>query len=312
MKKPSLEVHIPISPNEHFFTMNHYLLESFKVFAGEIYENTKFVFTVGSSEPWRDLSKELDWAKDYNVEWRWLDPKVFNKYSYFATAVERFKYKFESDMVLMLDADTMITGSLDNLIQHSYASNLFTGRFTPRSPFRKLKKPDYGWWRKIFREAGVKKIGKRKEKKGKRYNGKNYHFFIPYFNHGVLLAPSRLMSKIGSTIYDEMEAVERVKETVYKCQIGVCLAVMRHRIPYQKLPKKFNFTFNFDQYRLIPNDILQDVRICHYAGRGPIQKRVYFQGQNSIENMVRTNFAHRCDQFFQRKVQAVHNSIKNL
>src|SRR5687768_16183531 len=100
----SLEVHIPISPTTQFFTMVRYLVASMRLFGGPILRDAAVVVTVGADEATRDLHAELTWSKSLGIEWRWLPRQLFRTRGYYVTAVERFRYEFRSDLVLMLDA----------------------------------------------------------------------------------------------------------------------------------------------------------------------------------------------------------------
>ena len=52
---------------------------------------------------------------------------LFARESWYATACERFRYEFTSDVVLTLDADTLIAGPLDELVDEAYRTGAVCG-----------------------------------------------------------------------------------------------------------------------------------------------------------------------------------------
>src|SRR5262249_744677 len=121
-------------------------------------------------------------------------------------------------------------------------------------------------------------------------------FCPPSFNFGVLIAPPDLMTAVGQVIYAEMDHVEHVVETCFKCQLALSLALVRLRLPTRVLPLRYNF----------PNDLvfegpcaeeLRDVRLLHclrtdvfdkgrdfrgLAGLGAILQREVAPGVNAV------------------------------
>lgn len=300
MNRPYLEVHIPISPNENFFNMVHYLIESFRQYGGNLYKRTKFVVTVGGDEPYKDLNKELIWASDYWIEWKWLEKNTFKKYSYFATALERFRYSFESEMVLMLDADVMITGMLDDIIEQANKYQTFMGMPAEYQPFwGKIQKiSPKEWWEKILINAGFVS---------------NLEKIPPYCNLGFLLAPSEIMKKIGSTIYHELEKINQIVDVPTKCQLAVALAIRRNQIHYKEINMKYNFLCAHPfplRYNNITKEKLDDVVVWHYAGgRGEIKKHIDLLNPNMVEKFLLKKDLNHVSCHFQKKLEPVHKEI---
>src|SRR4051794_35460391 len=114
-RRPTLEVHVPVSPNTTFLNMAHYLVHSLRLRGGH-YRDAPIVLTVGAETCDPDLARNHPWMAANGVEVRWIDDALFARESWFATGCERFRYDFTSDVVLMLDADTLVAGPLDELI----------------------------------------------------------------------------------------------------------------------------------------------------------------------------------------------------
>jgi lipopolysaccharide biosynthesis glycosyltransferase len=314
-KIPTVEVHIPISPNLKFFTMVHYLIESFRLNSPIVYKHTKFIITVGADEQPRDLSKELAWSNDYALEWRWVDRQEFRIDSFAITAIKRFQYKFESDIVLMLDADVIVTGSLEELIYDVYTNKTFKGLISHASPFvwhREL--PNELWWNRVFHNAGLStpSLNYKHTFFEQVDNDPQYKYGPAYFNLGVLVAPQEIMSVIGLTIYDDMQSVDKVLETVYKCQIGVSLSIERHHIKSEPLDLKYNFpcTNATQDLSFYSKAQLADTRICHYLGNGEINKDIDFVSPATVQKMLMRNDLGPYLNFFQQKIKHIHQQFE--
>src|SRR4051812_46049096 len=111
VSKHFLEVHIPISPRPHFFNRVRYLATSLKMLGGD-FKSSRIVVTVGHEEAPLDLDGVLPWARDEGIEWRWVDSKQFlrwrgDAFPYVATMMDRFRRPFESEFVMMADADIL-------------------------------------------------------------------------------------------------------------------------------------------------------------------------------------------------------------
>lgn len=241
LKRPSLEIHIPISPTPYFFNMAHYLVSSLRHFGGA-YKNARVVLTIGDAEIDSSITESYSWIRKQGIEVRWLARERFSRDSYYATAVERFRHEFCSDMVLMLDADILISRPFEDLVFDCHRNQYFAGLIAHVPPFS-----EPGLWQKIYQAAGLGEVSFKHEHTGWGYmfNDERSRFCPPYFNLGVLCAPSKIMRSIGKDIYDLMHCVDRVTETMFRCQIALSLAITKQAIRYRCLPMRYNF----------PNDV---------------------------------------------------------
>lgn len=85
----------------------------------------------------------------------------------------------------------------------------------------------------------------------------------PYFNLGVLLAPREVLGTLAETIYSEMEAVERVLKTPFRCQLALTLAILRSGVPWRELALRYNLP-NDERFLARHAAELADARIIHY------------------------------------------------
>jgi len=155
---PTVEIRIPISVTEKYLRMIHYFLESLQQFGGPIGRLAKCVVSVSRDEPYRDLRKEYPWVSNYNVEFLWMDEDLFKKYRYDGTGFHRLNVKSEADIVILADADILVTNDFDQAILDAFAYQKLLGCIAHSSPFflPDIKDtPSKIWWKKIFDEAGL-------------------------------------------------------------------------------------------------------------------------------------------------------------
>jgi hypothetical protein len=320
MAIPSLEVHVPISPTERFFNMLRYLVESLS-HNGGAQGPVKFVVTVSPEEPERDLTHELPWARCHAIEWRWVDDKTFRRHSYAATGtLARLRHCFEADLVLMLDCDVFVGGPIDEILRDAFENHRLLGLIAHISPFSVAPvQPNEATWAKLFAAAGLPppalscqhSLWPRLSGDPSLLGDPEYRHCPPYFNFGVLLAPRDIMTTIGSSIADDLSAVDSVMSSWFRGQIALTLALTRHRIPWKELDLKYNFPFTKPPEALgtvAPNQ-LEDIRIWHYIDDSAISKYRDFDSAEAIARML-----HRADLGpiltpFQTRLRALHQRV---
>lgn len=265
-----VEFHVPISPNENFFTMVHYLAASLRVL-GPPFSSCPIVITVGADcEPF-DLAARNPWSFRYPLQWTWVDRGLFRGRGIYATAVERFRRDFRSPAVVMLDADLLIIGSLLEVFEQVKTSPAICGLIAHGSPFLwtniARSRSNVAWWEELYRRAGLGTPRFVCEHPGWKllFADESYRFSPPYFNLGVLAAPAEVMHRIGDVVYQEMDHVDDTLDTVFKCQLGLTLSIARLGISWKALQVRFNFP-NFPSFWNAFPEAAIDIRVLHYLG----------------------------------------------
>ncbi len=143
-------------------------------------------------------------------------------------------------------------------------------------------------------------------------NDPDHRFAPPYFNYGVIFGPRTSIETIGCTFIDELEAVVRVHDGVYRSQIANCLAFERHGIRCAEMSVNYNFPLNLpgDAYRALNpdpsgKDRYSDIRIFHYIGG-----RMHFENTDTIEELLARSDLDGAWPAFQGKLGIVHDRIK--
>jgi len=305
LRRPTLEVHVPVSPTPTFLNMAHYLTASLRKHGGR-YRDAPIILTVGDESRDPDLARRHPWLAANGVEVRWVDERLFGRETWFATACERFGYRFESDVVLQLDADVLIAGPLDELVDEAYRAVAICGVVAHVPPL-----PSQGHWRDIYLACGLGDVATPCEHTGWGYmfSDPALRFCPPYFNLGVLAAPASVMTRIGAEIYDLMSAVDRVEVTNYRVQLAVSLAVVKFALPYRALPFRWNFV-NDPLLEALHAHELDHVKIVHLLRRHQIHKSEVFATFEGVEAMLARQDLRGINALAQRLLGELHPRVK--
>jgi hypothetical protein len=272
------EIHVPISPTPAFFNQVRLMAASFRRFGGPL-RNSKIVVTVGAEQQ-SDIAGRLScWSRDYGVEWRWLDPDVYARHNYWGTAVERFRQPFESKYVLFLDADVLAISPPELATSPVTETGGIAGLIAHVAPFD----DPLASWTAITEAAGLGKppLVARHSGWGLMDYSFEGQYAPPYFNLGVLFCSSDAARALGTRLYEEMEIVDGVRDTVYRCQIALTLAIIRLGIAWYELPLRLNF----------PNDLLfwrghqaeaARIQLMHYLREDELDRTVDFASDEAL------------------------------
>jgi hypothetical protein len=264
------EIHVPISPTKAFFRSVRTLAHSLQANGGSLAESSLIV-TVGDDEQY-DIAAVETWSAEYPIEWRWLEPDLWERHSYYGTALRRFVGPFESPLVLMLDADTVLVRPIDDLLREVERRHALTALVGMGSPFPDFENA-HDHWRTIYAEAGLGEpaFTERHTYWRAEWGDPPHRACPPYFNLGMVLAPRELMSAVGAAIFDELPAIDRWGSTIFRCQIALGLAVHRLELPWFGAERRFNFP-NWPTFaETYPADA-DDVRILHYWSTDELDK----------------------------------------
>jgi hypothetical protein len=300
---PSLEIHVPIAPTELFFNMVRCLTQSLRTRGGR-YADARVVVTVGDESTHPGIEKRLPWLESSGVELRWVAPETYAKVSYYGTAVQRFTYDFESDVVMILDADVLVARPFDDLIREVHLSRCFAGCIGDVSPWRGDDRPDP--WEAFYEHLGLGPVPYAHEHGGfgEHFTDAHLRYCPAYFNLGVLVAPASTMRTIGEGIFDMLERVRAFEfgRKKFACQLAVGATVTGKQIPYFVLPQRYNF-WNERRSEIRQPGEYADVRLIHLTR--PVQpklhKSVLFADQATIGSFVR-----------QRKPAGINGVIQDI
>jgi hypothetical protein len=266
-----LDIRIPISPEPYFYRQVEYLWRAFNA-AGGVGARARFVVTVGEDcEPF-DLVERNPWSRD-RVEWRWTDREKFRRLSYGATALDRWEHGTDADVVLLLDADTLLINPIDDIVQALAETPAIAGVMAHVPPFVGLA-PQTGW-DEVFAAVGRSVPPDRFQHSG--WGGMladHRHRFGPaYYNFGAVFVPGSLLLKLGAEYERWMaSALTAPIHRWFYGQLALTFAIYELQLPRIALGLRYNF----------PNDVwadhkmsseLSDIRILHYLREDVIGTR---------------------------------------
>ena len=304
MALPTLEVHVPISPTRRFFNMVRCLALSLRRFGGR-YRDASLIVTVGDDEVDTRIEEHEGWLRDLGVEVRWTPLEAFRRESWFATGVERFRYHFQSDVVLLLDADVLVAGPLEDLVLPVHRGQSFAGVIAHSTPFfdevnRGVREEDI--WQELAERAGLAQLDRPHRYTGEVRAVEDSCGVPAYFNFGVLCAPATLMNRVGEVMYPLMQRVDEYFDSRYRCQIALALAIAQLSIEHETLPPRFNFPTDRGFEELYPGEVA-DIRLVHLLGEGALNKQALFTSTESVRETISRCDLHGADEVA-RKVLA--------
>jgi hypothetical protein len=290
-----------VSPTPAFLNMAHYLVRSLRLHGGR-YRDAPVILTVGDSHRDPALAARHAWLAATGVELRWVDEELFSRETWFATAVERFRYVFTSDVVLALDADVLIAGPLDELVDQCHDHGAVCGVVAHVPPLASREE-----WQAIYDACDLGTVRTPCEHTGWGYmfSDDTLRHCPPYFNLGVLAAPAEAMATIGRDAYSLMRAVDAVRSTPYRAQIAVSLAVTRHGLPFRALPFRWNFV-NDPLLEALHAEELPQLKIIHLLRRHQLHKSELYASLENVEAALERTDLRVINERAQQVLREVH------
>jgi hypothetical protein len=294
------EIHVPISPTPAFFNQIRLMAASFRRFGGPL-RNSRIVVTVGADER-IDLSSQLPWSREYGVEWRWLDPELFARHNYWGTAMERFHQPFESKYVLFLDADVLAISPPELTTSPITETGGIAGLIAHVKPFE----APFQAWTELTEAAGLGQppLVARHSGWGLMDYSFEGQYAPPYFNLGVLFCSSDAARALAARLYDEMEIVDSIRDTVFRCQIALTLAIIRLGIPWYELPLRLNFPNDLGFWRGYQAEAAR-IQLMHYLREDEINRTSDFASEEALRAAVDRPIENPLNHLLQERIRTL-------
>ncbi|HET8757335.1 MAG TPA: hypothetical protein VFM58_15055 [Solirubrobacteraceae bacterium] len=310
------EIHVPISPTAGFFMRVQMLAASLRRFGGALADSPVIVTVSRDCEPY-DLAAALPWSERLGVSWRWMAADDFERHGIYGTALMRFTYDFQAPFVVMLDADTLVTGPLDDLLELEEAE-AFGGVIADVSPmyFKTPFADGVGrggqmFWLDLYELAGLPAPASTYEHLawGLIDTDPERRFCPAYFNLGMLAAPAAIARRIGDVVLADMARVDQYLDTNFKCQLAVALSLVRTQTPALPLAAQWNFPNNQDIADRNPEDAA-DVRILHYRKREEVGRDTELTSLDGIDGLLRRRGLLPVNTLLQERIAAVRADLE--
>jgi hypothetical protein len=287
----SVEIHIPISPRSSFLTMVHFFAASLRR-RGGAFRDAKIVVTAGEDCEPADLRQSNPELSKYDISWRWADRAAFRELSYFATGLNRW-HGFESDYVIMADADTLVLGDISEALGWLNGPRSICGVIATFPPFmaRGDGNTDATRWPRLFERAGLPAplFDSVHPGFGHFYDAsQGIRTAPPYYNYGFVLGPREGMEAIARTVEQDYRTAAAYMKSDLAAQAGLALSIVRHQVAYASLPVRFNM-WSWPAYsRAFPKDF-SDVRLLHYLHPEVFSKSRDIENVAALKNWLAHN-----------------------
>jgi len=256
-----LEIRVPISPTRLFFRRIMYLARSVRACGGDT-ARARIVVSVGDDVEPYDVASVQEWTDD-KIVWRWADRGEFQRFSYHATAMDRFLVESDADIILLADADVVFAKNIDDVLNSLLATPAVAGLIAHIPPFLALSVE--GSWPAIFQRVGLPFPRDLYQHSGYRvmYDDPRHRYSPAYFNMGAVLVPAAMLREIARVFPRWLRAAQTLNLSRYVSQLALSFAIYDLDLPRIILEPRYNFPNDPQFDSGYPND-LADVRILHY------------------------------------------------
>jgi hypothetical protein len=308
-RRPTLEIHVPMSPTLSFLYQLRCLTHSLRQFGGA-YRDAPVIASVGAARVDEGLAERMPWLAANGIELRWVPESEFAALRLRAAVAARYKQDFRSDMVLFLDADTLIRRPLDDLIEAAYHHQTVCGVIAHITPLvhGRLEDPD---WARLFAICGLPAPRLDYEHTGWGYMFKDdrYRFCPAYFNAGVVVAPAALVTAIAPVYYDHLTRLLAGMASDFDAQLAIATSIFQVGAPVRALPFRFNMATHPLLEALHYNEIDHAV-ILHLLGEHQLRRVETFESLASLEGFLARTDLRVVSRMAQEVIQAIFPALK--
>lgn len=306
MRRPALEVRIPISPRPDYFNRVRVIAASIR----EFYPDARIRVTVGSPERARDLHEELPWSAALGIDWHWITADEFlewkdTEHPYIATMMERFRPPFHAQRVLMLDADVLAVRRFDELFE----GEAVKGIMAHASPFRREPHSHQAVWEQLFRGYGLEVPAFDCEVSGwgTMEFAPELRYSPPYMNTGVLFASPQLLERLYDPYMAALRFVRTQMDSYFFEQIALTLAAAKAGIPIQLLTLRYNYP-NQSEFDAAHPAELADVRLLHFLRTDAVHRERDFGSLEATRALIARRDLRGSNEIFRARVSAIVDS----
>ena len=225
------EIHLAVSLNEHFAVMCEVLLRSIERRAA-LPGSWRVVFNVSRDAPASSVST-FAWAEAYPVEFRTVPRDLWDRFGYDGTGLQATLVgDSPADVVLWMDADTVVAGSLADVVREAAGSDAFHARPAWFPPPVSLER--------ALDAAGLAWPGEGVTLAGHGIDFLSPQLSPPYFNAGFAVLCGALAGRISGSIQQDFEFVAERFRNPFVFQVALCLNIVRKRHRFVVLDERYN------------------------------------------------------------------------
>ncbi|WP_374631515.1 hypothetical protein [Ferrovibrio sp.] len=284
----SMEFHIPISPTPHFFNSILATACSLRELGGGYADATIHVSVGADEEPW-NIAANLPWSKDFPVQWHWIARDDFCRRSYYATSTGRYSRGFQSDIVIFLDADTLILRQIDDLLAEASRCEMIGGLIAHASPFReKPQRGQHAWWNHLYAGLNLGPAFMGYEHTGWGLFGEavQYRLTPAYYNYGMILGTNAVMRELAQVMNQTVTYCLEQDCGFFSAQVALALAIQQVGAPARPFPFRFNCS-NWGIFETKFSDEIADAGIAHFHSPGGVNRQTDFVSIAALKEFAR-------------------------
>lgn len=227
----TVTVYVPISLNQQFATQSLLLVRSLA--RAKFPGSWRVVFTVSRDTELTLDSSLLAWADAFPVSFRWVDLNIWEQFHYLGTALQQVLYVHDSEVLLFMDADTVVTGPLTELIEEVADSRVFAA-------WPAWQPPDNADFDQILTDFGLDEIQRTLAYSGYGLSFLSPKYCPPYFNAGFIAAHRDIIQRMGRTLPKDLADIRERSGSYYGMQMAICVNILRNHYPYRGLDMRYN------------------------------------------------------------------------
>jgi hypothetical protein len=307
-RRLTLEIHVPMSVHPHFFYQLRCLTHSLRRFGGA-YRDAPVIGIVQADRVDEGLAGRMPWLAANGIELRWVPEAESAALGVHAAGSARLRQDFRSDMVLLLDADTLIRRPLDDLIDRSYRDGVIAGVIAHKSPFVEWGRENEDW-SSFFTLCELPEPRLEYEHTGWGYffSDARLRYCPPYFNYGVIAAPAAAIAAIGRVADRHLVRIRDAIGCVFDAQLAFTAAIVELGIPTRALPMRYNMA-NQPLIEAIHRAEVDEAVILHLLFEQQIKRWDVFHSLAGLETFLARTDLRVTNELAQEVIRAIFPAL---
>jgi hypothetical protein len=297
-----------MSPTPSFLYQLRCLTHSLRRFGGA-YRDAPVIAIVGADRVDEGLAARMPWLAANGIELRWVPDAEFAALGLHAAGAARLKQHFRSDMVLFLDADTLIRRPLDDLINRTHKDRVIAGVIAHCSPLIDWGREDADW-SSLFAlcELPAPRLEHEHTGWGYMFSDPRYRHCPAYFNYGVVAAPAEAISEIGQVAVRHLVRLREIVGGYFDAQLALTTAIAELGLPTRALPMRYNMA-NQPLIEAIHRTEVDEAVILHLLFEHQFRRTEAFASLASLETLLARTDLRVTNSLAQDVIQAIFPAL---
>ncbi len=267
------------------------------------------IATVGGDPLDAGLADRMPWLAASGIELRWVPAAMYSEMNMYATGCVRLQQEFRSDVVLLLDADTLIRRPFDEVVERVFREQVLAGVIAHSTPLLhgRLDQPD---WAQLFSLCGLPEPRLEHEHTGWGYffSDARYRYCPPYFNYGVIAAPVRTITQIGGVVERHLKRLREMMNSYFDGQLAFTMSIAELGIRVLPLPMRYNMA-NKARIEAIHHREIDEAVILHLLSEQRLRRVETFASLENIEAFLTRTDLRVTSQMAQEVIRSIFPAL---